>query len=262
VTRQTAWILSVSVVLLAGCSAIVSPNGSQIHDPTDGGSASSDGGAGADTSVTPGDAGPTCTSGQIVCGSTCVSPANDVRNCGGCNLGCAAGETCTSGTCTCPAGSSCSGGPSIGDPNSCGSAGTRCQDTEFCIGGSCLCRPGLDRVSGACIDLRTDPNNCGSVGNVCRTGRCVSGRCSPFCPPRTRDCGGACVDVRTDTLNCGDCGRVCQRDKVCVAGSCEDYAPPGSCTSCPCPSCTGDTSTCCLYPGTSFPLCVDASSCG
>ncbi len=41
-----------------------------------------------------------CPPGAIACGAECVDPATDPNHCGGCWLGCAAGEECKAGLCT------------------------------------------------------------------------------------------------------------------------------------------------------------------
>ena len=55
-------------------------------------------------------AGPTCSSGQLECGGTCINTQTDGQNCGACGKTCGSGSTCQNGTCSCANGFvSCNG---------------------------------------------------------------------------------------------------------------------------------------------------------
>jgi glucosylceramidase len=47
---------------------------------------------------------PTCPADQTACGQTCVMTLSDSRNCGGCGIPCAAGQSCMAGVCRCDPG--------------------------------------------------------------------------------------------------------------------------------------------------------------
>lgn len=217
---------------------------------------------GADSSVGRADgASGTCARGLVLCGAACIDPSLDPANCGGCGRPCAAGASCVSGACACTPGTpGC--GDVIGNPGRCGAASATCGPRELCSGGACVCRPGLTRVGDLCVDLASDPTNCGTPGTRCGGGVCSAGVCGSTCAAATTRCDGACVDTDTSPLHCGECGRACSRGQICVGGGCRDYVPAGDCRMCPCPgACTGDTATCCPYPGTTAPICVGADAC-
>jgi hypothetical protein len=72
-----------------------------------------------------------CPVGQTSCSGSCVTTtSNDVFNCGGCGIACntTAGETCSSGVCTCTAGTDCSSFcvTVASDPNNCGGCAIAC----------------------------------------------------------------------------------------------------------------------------------------
>lgn len=69
-------------------------------------------GCGDNVTVTPPDAAPPdapppppdaalCSGAEVPCDGTCVDPATDEQNCGGCGVACQGGAVC-GGTCTCP----------------------------------------------------------------------------------------------------------------------------------------------------------------
>lgn len=230
--------------LAAACSAIVEPDPSRLGAPVD-----------VDAAVTAdAGAGGGCAPGLLRCGGACVNPATDTASCGGCGRVCGPGESCISGVCTCPPGTSCA--PVLGNPDSCGASGQVCADSQVCGGDRCVCRPGLTDVGGRCVDLRSDPSSCGSPGNRCPGDApvCSGGVCRRGCPDALSECDGACVDTRRDPRHCGGCFDGCDRDQVCVDGNCRDYRAAGSCS-----ACGGDEPTCCSYAGGT--ICVEGSSC-
>ena len=90
--------------------------------------------------------------------TTCNNILTDPHNCGGCNVMCPPGQTCSQGV--------CSGAIA---PCLAGHVG------EFCnrdAGLSYVCCAG-----GGCTDLETDPQNCGSCGFDCGTLGCAAGAC-------------------------------------------------------------------------------------
>lgn len=144
------------------------------------------------------------------------------------------------------------------DPERCGAEALHCEDDEYCVDGVCACRQGLVRVDGEdCVDLGADRESCGSVTVTCPE-VCADGACASSCSPGQTDCEGGCVDVTRHPSHCGECGRPCGAGSVCSEGSCAPFRP-AACASCPCDLC--GTRLCCLYPGTSDPICVDGPSC-
>ena len=129
--------------------------------------------------------GPSCGSGSMLCGSSCVALATDNANCGACGKACKAGEVCSQGACA----TTCGGGTS--------QCGSTCNDTQV------------------------DPNNCGACGTKCVAGQvCSSGKCVATCASNEQLCGSSCVDEQTDNVNCGGCGTICGSGTACSAGKC------------------------------------------
>jgi hypothetical protein len=144
------------------------------------------------------------------------------------------------------------------DPENCGATMTHCQDDEYCVSGTCVCRQGL--VPGeedGCIDLASDAESCGATGTSCPS-LCSGGACVTSCPAGTTECEGGCVDTSSHPLHCGECERRCGAGRVCADGVCVPFRP-AACVSCPCDLC--GTRTCCTYPTTTDPICVDGPSC-
>jgi hypothetical protein len=198
--------------------------------------------------------------------------------------------------CTCPPGTTRFPDPTrpgsyrcidlTADPNNCGALNNQCTNRQACFNvgghGTCQCRPGLTLVAGQCVDLQTDPRNCGTPGRICPRSApvCVAGTCQAnmACTGSggticfggfATDAMGSytlsrCVRTRSDELNCGACGNVCGNDEVCVLGTCREYRPAISCTTCPCLTvCPAGTSCCNSYTGsTSTPrMCVTGAGC-
>lgn len=103
-----------------------------------------------------------CAAGQGQCdGGGCIEFTTAIagrralpstaQHCGGCNIACAASESCRDGTCV----------------------------RAPCDSPSAICRAAL-RDGGAydCVNLQTDRANCGRCGNDC-VGNCVAGKCQP-----------------------------------------------------------------------------------
>jgi hypothetical protein len=94
------------------------------------------------------------------------------------------------------------------------------------------------------------------------------------CPTGSSRCGGGTVggngscytltERGSDPLHCtaivGTCGTACATDQVCALGTCTGFFTSAACTACPCAAC-GVGTTCCDYPGSSEPICVEGSSC-
>jgi uncharacterized membrane protein YphA (DoxX/SURF4 family)/thiol-disulfide isomerase/thioredoxin len=150
---------------------------------------------------------------QRRCGTRCVTPLTDERNCGltaatACGHRCPPGRICAGGNCLCP-----------GD-------GSRCNVALRGDG------PDLVRTSQACPP--STPGQC-FAGQICCQGSCVD-------PTRTPNCGGcgrrpagrrpACCqglprDLYSNRLNCGACFRRCPADKpICYAGRCRSTCGP------------------------------------
>ncbi|MBW2463404.1 MAG: hypothetical protein JRH11_17270 [Deltaproteobacteria bacterium] len=143
------------------------------------------------------------------------------------------------------------------DPERCGPASIHCEDDEYCVDGLCVCREELTRIGEDCVHTNANASHCGGAGVTCPE-LCADGECVSSCPSDTTDCDGGCVDTGTHPLHCGECGRRCGSDRVCIDGDCTPFRP-ASCISCPCDLC--GTRTCCEYPGTTDPICVDGPAC-
>lgn len=170
-----------------------------------------------------------CTSGQTLCGSTCVNTQTDNANCGACGTTCTIYQTCTSGSCvltSCPANRRLCGGTCINpytDVNNCGSCGNVCSTGQTCSNGACFpsCASGQIICSSTCVNGQTDNNNCGTCGNVCATGMvCTNGACANQCASGQNFCSGGCKNFQTDAANCGSCGNACSAGQVCTNGAC------------------------------------------
>jgi hypothetical protein len=150
-------------------------------------------------------------------------------------------------------------------PDHCGSCFNGCNDAEYCDNGTCACRPGLTDCNGNCTDLMNDIDHCGACNAPC-DGVCVDGVCqgNVSCGQiGQQNCNDGCLtnaELDNSPINCGDCGEVCGADQVCANGNCRGYFAPPGCDACPCPQCGVGTS-CCMFPGAGFPICVNGNSC-
>jgi hypothetical protein len=128
--------------------------------------------------------GVVCKPGTVPCGTGCVDPTSDRRNCGACGTACFTGQDCNAGT--------------------------------------CACRVGTTTCGSDCAVLDYDAKNCGRCGNQCAVGQvCELGVCQQSCSMGLTRCGASCLDTSHDTLNCGGCGVVCAQGMRCTAGTCE-----------------------------------------
>lgn len=165
---------------------------------------------------------PSCASGSMCCGTTCVSSVGiatgDARtdpsfvNCRVCGSAC---DAMTASRCGLPAGSS-SGSPSC----LCGNL-PACRAGETCE---------LAGGSFSCINHTTDPRHCGDAGVSCATGEmCMDGMCTCLaadggtggtCPTGLTCTTAGCIDTQTDEMNCGSPGNACRAGETCTAGAC------------------------------------------
>lgn len=136
--------------------------------------------------------GVVCKPGTLPCGTGCIDPASDRRNCGAC--------------------------------------GNACGPQQDCLESVCSCRTGTQRCSdGVCAAVAFDAKNCGRCGLACATGEvCESGQCQASCTPGLTRCIASCVDVATDESNCGSCGVICAQGQQCRDGAC-DYEAVAAC---------------------------------
>lgn len=203
------------------------------------GSGDGDGGGGSGASG--GDGGEVGCGSLTACAGGCVDLQADSRNCGACDIACAAGQACIDGGCatSCPAGQtlcvddtpSCEDLLSSG--GNCGACNNRCPSGTDCQGGICAggggggsggdgggggglsCAPGetlcVDETP-SCEDLGSSGGNCGACNNRCPSGTsCEDGICTSVTIGGGGDggeVGSACSPGETlcadDTPSCED----------------------------------------------------------
>src|SRR5687768_2201441 len=136
-----------------------------------------------------------CGEGQTLCGSGCVTLADDEGNCGGC-----------AAACTAPA-----------------------NGIAICDAGECRfdCEDGYEACGDRCVATSSDLDHCGGCGRACRTPspgtpRCEDGSCVVDCEPPFELCDGVCLDTRSDPARCGGCRVACAPGEACDAGRCSD----------------------------------------
>jgi hypothetical protein len=138
-----------------------------------------------------------CQEGTVECGTGCIDPASDRRNCGACGLS--------------------------------------CLDQQDCNAGTCACRVGTINCGGVCVVTEYEPKFCAPAsanqcGTACASGEvCELGACKVACSTGFTRCGtGSCVNTASDAANCGACGTACQQGQRCVGGLCE-YSAVAAC---------------------------------
>ena len=136
--------------------------------------------------------GVVCKPGTLPCGTGCIDPTSDRRNCGSC--------------------------------------GNICGAQQDCLASECLCRPGTERCSdGTCAATDFDAKNCGQCGAACAMGQvCEAGACQTSCTPGRLRCNASCVDAASDESHCGACDVVCAQGQQCKGGVC-DYEMVAAC---------------------------------
>jgi hypothetical protein len=127
--------------------------------------------------------GVVCVTGTDACGTGCIDPLNDSRNCGGC--------------------------------------GQACGDNQACNAGVCECQSGTTNCSGECVVLDSDSRHCGACATACATGEVCESTCKAACTIGSNiRCGGSCISPASDPSNCGGCGIVCASGQVCRGSLC------------------------------------------
>ncbi len=140
--------------------------------------------------------GVVCKPGTVPCGTGCIDPASDRRNCGTCGNICGPQQDCT--------------------PQTDGAS-------------ACSCRAGTSLCDGVCSATDFDAKNCGRCGIACAVGQvCETGTCKESCTLGLLRCGASCVDSAGDESNCGGCDVACAQGQQCVEGVC-DYAAVAAC---------------------------------
>ena len=214
-------VASLLALALVACGGGGGGNHSFVVPPTDGGVSNDM------TAAAPGDMGQAmsmnCMGGQVKCLGLCIDVNQDAANCGGCGKACAAGMTCSAGTCVgCALPQiSCKGAcvTTDTDVNNCGACSHVCQQGQSCTAGQCSgCPRGQLDCNFGCTDVTSDSNNCGGCNNSCNGLACKNGRCA--CPNGQSMCNGACANLLTDVSNCGKCGNACGQGQMCQNGAC------------------------------------------
>lgn len=129
--------------------------------------------------------GVVCKAGTVPCGTGCIDPTSDQRNCGTC--------------------------------------GNVCGEQMACVDSVCVCRPGTESCDGGtCAVTDYDAENCGACFRKCDPGLvCQLGQCEAACSAGFTLCGASCVDLQTDEAHCGACGVACAQGQQCFAGGCD-----------------------------------------
>lgn len=156
----------------------------------------------------PSDTGPTCPTGQTLCGGACISTASSVDHCGACGNVCGASpfanmtRACQTGQC----GSVCS----TGFANCDGLMGNGCE-----------------------VDTRSSAQHCGACTRACAlanaTPSCLVGSCyiascsTGFASCDGNEANGCEMDTRSSAQHCGACGRACSSTQQCIRGTCSAF---------------------------------------
>ena len=150
-----------------------------------------------------------------------TSVISDVKNCGGCGMGCAnaphAQAACVNAACQlkqCDAGwTDCDGDPRNGcetqiasDVKNCGRCGNACGQGLVCINHSCTC------------PMCNIPNS----KTKCVNNQCVFDQCLPGYADCDNNVQNGCeISIDTDPAHCGACGNVCPMNLPgCSQGQC------------------------------------------
>jgi hypothetical protein len=194
-----------------------------------------------------------------VCDGVCRATQTDANHCGGCNVQCAVGATCSNGQCACnqagfiPCDGVCIDGTTT---ENCAACGLACRAGEACDSGECTCTGAgedarfkwCDTASAyQCIPV-VDDFHCGSCGNACiGNSACIGQGAGNAAAEYECVCQGAdtgkthcreagCTDLQISTTHCGSCGNACEAGEQCCNGSCksaadyqEDEANCGAC---------------------------------
>lgn len=234
-----------------------------------------------------------CPSGQVACGTACVTPASfqtDVKNCGSCGHVCPR-TTCQSAICSAGV---CGLTPdparvdhACNDGNPC-TENDRCQIDGACIGtpkvcpvvddqcGTAVCNP----ATGACettpvansTPCNADSNLC-TTNDSCQNGVCVAGPATD-CSSQTTQCTTAACDPTTgrcvstpvsDSTPCNADSNLCTVGDVCQSGLCI-AGTPTDCSSlvtqCATAACNPATGICDVTPvADATPCNADANVC-
>jgi hypothetical protein len=169
--------------------------------------------------------------GDVWCASAngCVQPHADTAHCGGCDIACRAGETCTFSGCGCPEGGQawCASTGTCTDTrynaNHCGVCDKKCRTGEVCSNGTCTCSNAGEKwcaAAGTCVDTRSSSAHCGECDRACAAQtHCESGSCT--CDQAGLSlCGSSCVDLQTDENHCNGCNNACGGSFQCLGGAC------------------------------------------
>jgi hypothetical protein len=205
-----------------------------------------------------------CPSMTTYCGNvmSCVDPAADPQNCGGCGVTCpvpsnavatcagsSCGITCESGFANCDntGGNGCEVNlnTSAAHCGRCGSACSLANASATCSAGSCAvatCSLNYGNCDGSpsngCeANLLTSTAHCGACGNACSfanaapactSGACALGTCNTGFGNCDRNNSNGCETSLNTNTNCGACGTRCGSNMACSNGMCVSTCPPST----------------------------------